>query len=57
MRAAVCPAVAFKNFFVIFIKFRYLQHICKNFWKIIKFVAENSEFIFLQIHHSLETSI
>ena len=36
-------------FFIIFIKFRYLSHIfCKSFWKIIKYAANKSEFIFIR---------
>ena len=57
MQPAVCAALALGNFFLIFIKFCYLQHICKSFRKIIKYVVNNTESIFLKIHHSLETSI
>ena len=43
------PAVlTLRKFFIIFIKFCYLQHICKSFWKIIKYVANKFEFIFIQ---------
>ena len=58
MRLVVCPALALRIFFTIFIKFRYLQHIVglKVFERSLHMLLINLN-LFLQIYHGLETSI